>query len=118
MSFLGSTGRRRVSPQAAHLARNPAYTGAAFTFIQAEEGFAEMLGLITIASSGDDDSSCPVELASASRRKRIWLWFVEWLTEPISFPGKWPVPPSAGLEYNESDELNSGADSAIECDVA
>lgn len=77
-----------------------------------------MLGLITIASSVDDDPDCPAELAGASRWKRIWLWVVEWLTEPILFPGKWPVPPSAGLEYNESDELNSGADSAIECDVA
>ena len=41
------------------------------------------------------------------RSRRLWRRFVHWLTEPIPFPGKWPVNADGQKGYNSVSRHNS-----------
>jgi hypothetical protein len=40
-----------------------------------------------------------------SRPQRILSRFVEWLTDPIPFPGKWPISAALPEDYNLENDL-------------
>ena len=48
--------------------------------------------------------------------QHLWRGLMKWLTEPIPFPGEWPVIDSQRERYNKEAELKSGKSDELEID--
>jgi len=48
--------------------------------------------------------------------QHLWRGILKWLTEPIPFPGEWPVIDSQRERYNKEAELKSGKSDELEID--
>lgn len=64
-----------------------------------------MVALISTQIRHDGERSFPFEHSQqAGLWQKYWNTFVEWLTEPISFPGKWPACNPPEQRYNGDKE--------------
>jgi hypothetical protein len=64
-----------------------------------------MIALISTRIRREGERSFPLErFGRANFWQKAWHAFVDWLTEPISFPGKWPECNPSEQRYNEDKE--------------
>lgn len=59
-----------------------------------------MITLVSLTAPTHEERCAPDEKAAKSWFARIWPKIVDWLTDPIAFPGKWPVPAASATGYN------------------
>jgi hypothetical protein len=53
---------------------------------------------------GEERNSSDGPPPQAGWWQKAWHAFVEWLTEPVSFPGKWPACNASEERYNRDRE--------------
>lgn len=75
-----------------------------------------MIALVSYRSP-DEDASRSQDQSRSSWFTRVWVRIVEWLMEPIPFPGKWPVRELGVSSYNNSKEADLAA-SELPADAA
>jgi hypothetical protein len=59
-----------------------------------------MLALITRPQTISENYSNRIERTLIGWKQRAWRCIIDWLTEPIPFPGQWPVSDQRQTRYN------------------
>ncbi len=67
---------------------------------------------LLISLGGESKPSRKGERVSSGWKHRLWCRFLDWLTEPIPFPGKWPVNSGPSERYNREEHARVNERSA------
>jgi hypothetical protein len=65
-----------------------------------------MTALISVGRTHHRFETVPQKSGFRNWTERMWIKFVDWLTDPIPFPGKWPVRSDHAARYNTGKEKN------------
>jgi hypothetical protein len=59
--------------------------------------------ILLISHGGEGKPSGNGERVSSGWKRRLWRRLMDWLAEPIPFPGKWPVNGGPSERYNREE---------------